>query len=1072
MSYQIPQQLEYKEKIMFGLTFKQLSYGFVFGILALLFFKNIPNDYLKYTLMSLSSSLGVCFMFLNLDTLIKNYWIYLKYQKLLKGEYKLKKFLGVKDIGENFILLSGDKKVSVLKIQPINFSIKPKNEREAIMFSFQRFLNSLDFPTQIIMKTESIKLDSYLNSLKSKIEDETFLNIFESYKKHLENVISTKKIMNRVFYIIIPESGNIEIQTEICIERLHALNMKVDRLNSVELKKLLIEHFSGDGKGKDIRGAMSPEIIENHSDYLEIYRLKKEKKKKKAKKEKKSNFVKKFFSKQFFCPKIQKIKIFFKTNPIKLIKQMIEESKNNKKNKKSKEDKEEEKQKEKDKNKIDQKFYRTIYANGYPRNVEPGFLDKIVSSLADFDLSIHIKPYPIENMLVDLTRELQKQQADLYAMKMKGIFNPSLEIQYQDTRGTLENLQKGEERLFNVSLYINCRADSRKELNLLTKKIESELNSLMILPRIARLRMLQGFKSTAPIGIDELNANRNITTDALSAFFPFTSKFLQVDNGGIWLGLNKNNIPIIKDIFKLPNPNGLVLAQSGGGKSYFCKLLITRYLLNGTKVMVIDPQGEYKGLVKRFEGQRINLSRDSDTMINPLDLMGHDYAEKRLALMDLMQIMLGKLTDPQKSIIDKAISQTYKNKGINKDASTWNNTPPILEDLLKVLKQMEKKAVQIEKPTLQSLTNRLEMYVDGVFSFMNKHTNIDFNNKFVCFDIGNLPKQVKPAIMFLVLDYVYMKMRSDLDRKLLLIDESWSLLSRTEDAGYIFEIVKTCRKFNMGLLLINQEVEGLLTTQAGKSILANSAYTMLMRQKPAVIDNICKTFNLSQSEKQHLLTAAVGEGLLIMEDDHSKIKVIASPEEHKLITTNADELNEDKEESKPTIVKNGRNITINVDSSLGFFKYNNVSKDEKDYLLKLGYKISSNRSIISNKKEKYLLRPRSNEGIPHFFLVQDIKRFLEKNKIPVQIYQTVKPDLVFEVNKKKYAIEVETGKVMHDRKRLEKKVKLLKEEYGDNWFFAVTDKNFAPSYKKLGETFDLRCLKHKLSKMIKVHKNS
>ncbi|MFA5856894.1 MAG: DUF87 domain-containing protein [Candidatus Pacearchaeota archaeon] len=984
MSYQIPQQLEYKEKIMFGLTFKQLLYAFIFGFIDIIFLKNISNDYIKYPLIFVSSSFSICFMFLNLENLIKNYHIYLRNRILKKDDYKLKKYLGIKEINNNLIVLSNNKKVSVLKVQPINFSIKPQNEKDAIIFSFQRFLNSLDFQTQILMKTESIELNDYLESLKSRITEKSFIKIFNSYKEHLKEVISTKKIMNRVFYIIIKEQSDIEIQTEICMDRLHALNLKVERLKNHELKKLLITSFLGDGNGELIN-SISPEKICNNQSHIEI---------------------------------------------------------NN-------------------------KYYRIIYANGYPRNVESGFLDKIVSSLADFDLSIHIKPYPIESMLVDLTRELQKQQADLYSLKSKGIFNPSLEIQYKDTRGTLENLQKGSERLFNVSLYINCRANSLKELDLLTKKIESELNSLMIQPKIARLRMLQGFKSTAPLGIDELNANRNITTDALSAFFPFTSQFLQVDNTGIWLGLNNNNIPIIKDIFKLPNPNGLVLAQSGGGKSYFCKLLITRYLLNGTKVMVIDPQGEYKGLVKRFNGQRIDLSRNSNTMINPLDMMGHDYAEKRLALMDLMQVMLGKLTDPQKSIIDKAISQAYAKKGINKDSSTWNNTPPILEDLLKILKDMEKKAVQIEKPTLQSLTNRLEMYVDGVFGFMNKHTNIDFNNKFVCFDIGNLPKQVKPAIMFLVLDYVYMKMKTDLDRKLLLIDESWSLLSRTEDAGYIFEIVKTCRKFNMGLLLINQEVEGLFASQAGKSILANSAYTLLMRQKPAVIDNICKTFNLSHSEKQHLLTCSVGEGLLILEDDHSKIKVIASPEEHKLITTNADELNQDKEITKPIIVKKGRNITINVDSSIGFFKYNNLSKDERDHLLKLGYKISTHKSIISNKKEKYLLRPRSNEGIPHFFLIQDIKRFLEKNKIKVEIFQTVKPDLVFEVNKKKYAIEVESGsKIEKDKKMIIEKVKTLNENY-DEWFFVLADKNYLVKYRKLGKTIDKRFLKSYLSKIIK-----
>ena len=275
----------------------------------------------------------------------------------------------------------------------------------------------------------------------------------------------------------------------------------------------------------------------------------------------------------------------------------------------------------------------------------------------------------------------------------------------------------------------------------------------------------------------------------------------------------------------------------------------------------------------------------------------------------------------------------------------------------------------------------------------------------------------------------------------------------------------------MGLLLINQEVEGLFTSQAGKSILANSAYTMLMRQKPAVIDNICKTFNLSQSERQHLLTSAVGEGLLIMEDDHSQIKVIASPEEHKLITTNPDEINENKVNQATS--KKGRDVNIKVDSSVGFFKYNSLSKDEKNYLLKSGYKLHITKSINSTKKEKYLLRPRFNEGIPHFFLVYDIKRFLEKNKIKVEIYQTKKPDLVFEINGNKYAIEVETGKALkHHKKQLLEKIKELNKDYKDKWFFVVTYKGLAKDYSKLGKTTDTRYIKNILNKIIKTSKKA
>ena len=188
-----------------------------------------------------------------------------------------------------------------------------------------------------------------------------------------------------------------------------------------------------------------------------------------------------------------------------------------------------------------------------------------------------------------------------------------------------------------------------------------------------------------------LKIKRNITTSALSAFFPFTSSFFKFDETGVWLGSNKNGIPIIRDIFKLSNANGICLATSGSGKSYMAKLLISRYLLSGVKVLVIDPQGEYARLVNKFGGERIDLSADSDTMINPLDLMGHEYNEKRLALMDLMPVMIGDLSEPQKSFLDLAITRAYDAKGINKEPDTWGETPPILGDLVNILIRMEKR---------------------------------------------------------------------------------------------------------------------------------------------------------------------------------------------------------------------------------------------------------------------------------------------------------------------------------------------------------------------------------------------
>ncbi len=543
--------------------------------------------------------------------------------------------------------------------------------------------------------------------------------------------------------------------------------------------------------------------------------------------------------------------------------------------------------------------------------------------------------------------------------------------------------------------------------------------------------------------------------------------------------MNKNNIPLIKDIFKLSNPNGLCLASSGAGKSYMSKLLISRYLLNGVKVMVIDPQGEYKNLVERFKGQRVDLSRTSKTIINPLDLMGHDYHEKRLALMDLMPIMLGELTEPQKAFLDRALTKSYEMKGITEEPSSWNNEPPTLEDVVKILESMEKRAVTLERTTIRSLVNRLRMYTDGVFSFLNKHTNINFDNKFVCFDIGSMPKQVKPVIMFLVLDYVYMKMKKDLERKLLVVDEAWSLLGRTEDASYIFEIVKTCRKFNLALFLINQEVEGMLESEAGKSVLANTSYTLLMRQKPAVIKDIEETFFLSSPERAHLLTANVGEGILLMDDEHSEIKIVASEEEHKLITTNPDEILEQKSNNKkqieskkvlerPSLEAKKPSVEIKVDENVRLYKHKDLTLDDVKYLIKKGFNETEQISITGKIKERYLIKPRYNESESHCFMSYDIANYLKNFTSKVTLFETAKPDIVFEVNGKRYAIEVETGKVLaNNKKQFLEKVNLLNKTYGKNWFFVVTNRNFFKKYKKFGETYTKLSIAKKILQVCK-----
>ncbi|MGV8162420.1 MAG: VirB4 family type IV secretion system protein [Candidatus Nanoarchaeia archaeon] len=971
MAYEIPQKLQHKERIIFGLTFKQLAWALLFGSITLIILMGNHRWLFKITFGLIFGVLGVCFVFLDIGRWSSYVFRFFKFRSATIDSHKMQEVLEIKRI-ENGVIKS-HKDVAILEITPLNFSIKPKDEQDMIIYGFQKFLNGLDFPVQIIVTTHGLDIKKYMSNLQEKVSNKALFKDFEEFMK--EN-IEKNSMRNRTFFLIIPKKADLDIQCQIAKTRLNSIGLKAHR---IEDKQILNDFYLFFNDIEDQR-----ELNDKEKQYLTY-----------------------LIAPNYIRDQIESIQ-------------------------------------------VNKKFCRVIAVTGYPRIVESGFLDKIIASNDDFDISIHIEPYSIETTMVMLNKELEKQRADLYAEELKRSINPSLEIKYQDTRKVLEEIQKGTEKLFNVSLYINCKAKTKEALDLLTKKVEAELNSMMIVPSIPLFRQIPAYKSMIPIAKDELKIKRNVTTSALSAFFPFTSPFLTLDQDGVMLGLNKNKVPYIKNIFALSNANGIILATSGSGKSYFTKLLISRQLLNNTKIMVIDPQSEYVGLVNQCQGQLINISRTSETIINPLDLMGHDFIEKRLALMDLFKIMFGEFSEIQKSILDKALIETYEKKGITVDHYKGVK-PPILGDLYKVLEAMEKKAGTTEKMPYLALINRLFMYTEGVFGFLNRQSNLNFDNDFVCFNIGEMPKQVKPVIMFLVLDFVYMKMKQTKERKLLVIDEAWSLLGHAEEASYIFEIVKTCRKYNMGLLLITQDVADLVSSKAGHAVLANSSYSFLLRQKPAVIDSVVRTFNLSQMEKEYLLTATQGRGILILDNEHQELEVIASPEEHKIITTNPNEI---IEQQMPQF-DDRREINLDLDLEQGLFYGSELEQVQKNYLGNHGYRVSSFVPIGKPRQEECWVKTNPTESLEHTFLVQNIKLELKKYTNDIQINLANKPDILFKNKKGEYfAIEVETGRhYKKHRKRIIDKAESLKAVYGKRGVLVVTNYKFKPIYELMvGDT--------------------
>jgi len=1006
MSYEIPQSLQYKERIVFNLTLEQLMYAAGFGFVAAFLYAKLPFSLpIRVSIAFVPVGIGLLFMYFDLRRRIADFWAWFSFRKATMFDKAMKRFLQLSAIEHScykVVTKQGEKRVAVLMVEPLNFKIKTKDDRDSIIRSFQKFLNALDFPVQFLMYTDDLDLSKYLRELQEKVsknKSETSEALFRAHQNYLDGVMKERLAVNRRFLIAVRENEmGLDAQLSIITDLLRSMNLKSVRLGGRQLIKILIKFFNNPRgrtellkKDKTIYNIVSPEEIINKPDHI----------------------------------------------------------------------------------KVNQHYNRIIAAAGYPRIVEEGFLDKIITAAGNFDLSIHVEPFPTETTMVMLNKELQKQRADLYAAELKHSFQPSLEIQYKDTRSVLDSIQKGEEKLFNVSLYINVKAKTLQELDLQTRTIQSQLNSMLIIPSVPKYRMAQGLKSALPFGTNELGIRRNITTHALSAFFPFTSPFLILEKGGVFLGLNKNKLPIIKDIFSLANANGAILATSGSGKSYTAKLIISRYLMNGTKVIVIDPQSEYAKLTEKYGGSVITISRDSETIINPLDLLGHNYSEKRLALMDMFRVMFGELSEIQKAVLDRALSQTYDKRGIS-DSSYRDKAAPILGDLYKELERMSNNASVYERTTYVALLNRLRMYVDGVFSFLNRQTKLDVNNNFITFNIGTMPKQVKPVMMFLILDYVYSKMKQDRERKLLVIDEAWSMLQNAGEEGYVFEVVKTCRKWNLGLLLITQDVADLLNSKAGRAVLANTSYNILLRQKPAIIDSVADIFHLSFAERDHLLTANVGEGLLMMENDHQEIKVIASPEEHKLITTNPDELAALQANIPADTPVEKRKMLINLDLSKGFYKKSALSPEEIDYLLKNGYVQSSHVPLHSRNYADFLVKRVGWHTSEHTFLLhatyEEVLRHTNKVKTDETARtDSINPDIVFtNAQGEEIALEIETGSnLKHHPQYLARKVAKLNELYPDRWRFVLTSTHSRRKYETAFKVPTL--LRHQVPHFVKWH---
>jgi conjugal transfer ATP-binding protein TraC len=542
---------------------------------------------------------------------------------------------------------------------------------------------------------------------------------------------------------------------------------------------------------------------------------------------------------------------------------------------------------------VGDKYYKTFFVSGYPRYVSANWLSPVIDFNHSLNISMYIYPTASSDVLADLRRKTAEMEATIASQIDQGlVVDARVQAALEDAQGLTEELAKGMEKFFQMSLYITLYSDSLPELEQSSKRLESTLSSLLIIPKLATLQMEEGFKSTIPYGTDNLYITHNMDTTSLSSTFPFTSATLTQDKG-VMYGLNQQNGSlIIFDRYSLENANEVVFGKSGAGKSFLIKLEAMRQFMFGTEIVIIDPEGEYESITKTFGGEYVSFTAGSPVKINPFDLTGmyvegeNELGLKILSLHGLLKIVLGELDSTHDAILDRALVETYKQKGITMDPATQQNQPPLMEDLYKVLLGMEDKVAA-------ELALRLEKFIKGSLSgLFNQQSNFDITNPFTAFSVKALEDELRPIAMHIILDYVWTRVRRSLKKRLLILDEAWYLTKYEDSASFVYGIAKRARKYYLGLTTATQDVQDFLSTDYGKAILSNSSIQILLKQSPTEIDVVSKVFYLSQGEREMIVSVGVGEGLFFAGQNHVVVKVVAAPYEKELATSNPQDIKE------------------------------------------------------------------------------------------------------------------------------------------------------------------------------------
>ena len=539
--------------------------------------------------------------------------------------------------------------------------------------------------------------------------------------------------------------------------------------------------------------------------------------------------------------------------------------------------------------------------------------DQLLKDFLDMDSSeivtMHIQSVDqnkaikqIKHTITELDRsKIEEQKKAVRAGYDMDIIPSDLATYGNDAKSLLKELQSQNERMFLLTFLVLNTGSTRQELETNVFQANSIAQKHNCNLRRLDYQQEQGLMSSLPLAYNRIEIQRGMTTSSTAIFVPFTTQELFQDGKeALYYGLNalSNNL-IMVDRKKLKNPNGLILGTPGSGKSFSAKREITNaFLTTSDDIIVCDPEAEYAALVTRLKGQVIKISPSSTQYINPMDI-NSNYSEednpialKSDFILSLCELVVGGkegLQPVEKTVIDRCVHQIYQ---------TYFENPvpermPILEDLYSTLLNQEEKEAR-------HVATALEIYVKGSLNLFNHRTNVDVNNRFVCYDIKELGKQMKKIGMLIVQDQVWGRVtanRSVGKCTRYYVDEFHLLLKEEQTAAYSVEIWKRFRKWGGCPTGITQNVKDLLTSREVENIFENSDFIIMLNQAAGDRQILANTLNISPHQLSYVTHSGEGEGLLFYGNvilpfvDHFPTNL----ELYRIMTTKLSEVTPEKE---------------------------------------------------------------------------------------------------------------------------------------------------------------------------------